>query len=82
MPSDRERNILWQRLDAAGWEHLRLLSHKQGTLADGLVVSVENERVFRLHYGDGRVYKVDVDAEGLVTDYEGIFKTLWARPCD
>jgi hypothetical protein len=168
---------------------LRLLTDDQGTLADGLVISVENERVFRLHYQvrcdlqwrclraelellgkqgpgllltkepegdwirngqavpatsscididiaatpftntlpirrlglregqaaeisalyiqvpdlaisavrqkyrcvrerarytyqglDGREYGVVVDADGLVTDYEGIFKRVWARP--
>ncbi|MCI0351038.1 MAG: putative glycolipid-binding domain-containing protein [Acidobacteriales bacterium] len=50
MPSRQERNILWQRLDAPGWEHLRLSFDKKGTVADGLVISVENGRVFRLRY--------------------------------
>lgn len=50
MPSREQENILWQRLDAPGWEHLRLLSEDGGTVADGLVVSVEDEHVFRLHY--------------------------------
>jgi hypothetical protein len=50
MPSRHQRDILWQRLDAPGWEHLQLLSDEQGTQADGLVISVEGERVFRLRY--------------------------------
>lgn len=41
---------MWQQLDAPGWEHLCLLIDDRGTLADGLVISVENQRVFRLRY--------------------------------
>ena len=45
-----QRNLLWQRLDAPGCEHLRLLTDDHGTLDDGMVISVENQRVFRLRY--------------------------------
>jgi uncharacterized protein len=50
MPRAQERNILWQRLDAPGLEHLRLLIETKGSIADGLVISVENGRAFRLQY--------------------------------
>ena len=50
MPSQSQRNILWQRLDAPGWEHLRLTGDNHGTRADGLVISVEKDQVFRLRY--------------------------------
>ena len=50
MPSRESRNILWQRLDAPGLEHLRLRRDDRGVLADGLVISVEEQRVFRLRY--------------------------------
>lgn len=45
-----ERNVIWQRQDAPGWEHLGLHVGNDGVDADGLVVSVEKQRIFRLHY--------------------------------
>jgi hypothetical protein len=50
MVQPRERNILWRRLDATGLEHLRLLVDAKGSIADGLVISVESDRAFRLQY--------------------------------
>jgi hypothetical protein len=50
MPRAQERNILWQRLDAPGLEHFRLVIENRVSSGDGLVISTENGRVFRLYY--------------------------------
>jgi uncharacterized protein len=45
-----ERQILWQPWRGPGLEHLRLLQKQEGIVADGLILGVQEQGPFRLHY--------------------------------
>jgi uncharacterized protein len=45
-----ERNIMWTPWSEPGLEHLRLVQQDGTTLADSIIVGVNNRMPFRLHY--------------------------------
>lgn len=71
------RQLLWSRLDTTGIEHLRLEIGEQGIVADGLVIGLQDDLGFRLHYGircdlQWRVLRVDLD---LISDQQKVSLT-------
>jgi uncharacterized protein len=45
-----QSNVLWQRMDAPGLEHMRLASLPDGFLADGLLLTVLDDAPMRASY--------------------------------
>ena len=45
-----KRQVMWTRLDAPGMEHLTLAVGQDKALADGIVLTVENDSALRLRY--------------------------------
>jgi hypothetical protein len=45
-----ERETMWISLDEQKFEHLRLVSNKDGVLADGLIIHLSQNNSFRLRY--------------------------------
>ena len=45
-----ERHLYWKPHDELGMEHLRFSSTEEGFLADGLILRLEDNKPFRLHY--------------------------------
>ncbi len=45
-----EREVMWVSLDGQMFEHLRLVSNKDGVLADGLIIHLNQNKSFRLRY--------------------------------
>ena len=45
-----ERNVAFSRCDRPGLEHLRLIEQNEEIIADGLVISIEEDTPFRAHY--------------------------------
>ncbi|MCA0455990.1 MAG: putative glycolipid-binding domain-containing protein [Chloroflexi bacterium] len=44
------RTVVWQRIDNVGLEHLTLTEHDSGMHIDSVVIGMENNTPFRLHY--------------------------------
>lgn len=69
-----ERQVMWSQWSKPGIEHLRLAHREDETVADGVVLGVENGIAFRLRYevrcdSQWRVRKVRVD---LLDNAQGI----------
>ena len=47
------REVMWSAWDAPGLEHLRLVMHNDGVVADGTVIGVTEGRPFSAVVGDG-----------------------------
>jgi hypothetical protein len=45
-----ERQVMWSPWTGSGLEHLHLLQEQEGMLADGLILGVEEQVPFRVHY--------------------------------
>ena len=45
-----ERDVIWVAWEGPGLEHLRLVSHEEGVVANGLVIGLEGGRPFRISY--------------------------------
>jgi uncharacterized protein len=45
-----ERQVMWSPWTGPGLEHLHLLEQQEGMLADGLILGVEEQVPFRVHY--------------------------------
>src|SRR5476651_1296530 len=45
-----ERQILWSPWTETGLEHLQLLQQQQVIIADGLILGVQEQKPFRIHY--------------------------------
>ncbi len=45
-----ERQVMWSPWTGPGLEHLHLLQEQEGMLADGLILGVEEQVPFRVHY--------------------------------
>ncbi|MCI0443103.1 putative glycolipid-binding domain-containing protein, partial [bacterium] len=45
-----EREVMWVSLDEQKFEHLRLVSNKDGVLADGFMIHLNQNNSFRLRY--------------------------------
>jgi uncharacterized protein len=45
-----DRQIMWSSWTGPGLEHLHLIQHQEGTIADGLILGVEEYSPFRTHY--------------------------------
>jgi hypothetical protein len=45
-----ERQIMWSAWMGPGLEHLRLLQQQEGIVADGLILGVQEQGPFRVHY--------------------------------
>lgn len=45
-----ERNVLFSRCDRPGLEHLRLFEQNGEIIADSLLIAVEEDTAFRVHY--------------------------------
>lgn len=61
-----KRQVMWSRSDAPGMEHLALIMRRDGVVADGMILGVENGDAFRLRYTvrcdpRWRVRRVEID---------------------
>jgi uncharacterized protein len=45
-----ERQVMWSPWTGPGLEHLHVLQEQEGVLADGLILGVEEQVPFRVHY--------------------------------
>jgi uncharacterized protein len=45
-----EREVIWVAWEGPGLEHLRLAPHKEGVVANGLLIGLEGGRPFRISY--------------------------------
>jgi uncharacterized protein len=45
-----EREVIWVAWEGPGLEHLRLVPHEEGVVANGLVIGLEGGRPFRISY--------------------------------
>jgi hypothetical protein len=82
-----ERQVMWSPWTGPGLEHLHLLQEQEGMLADGLILGVEEQVPFRVHYEihcdpQWRLRAVHLNVPGnsssslhLFTDGEGLWTT-------
>jgi uncharacterized protein len=87
-----DREVIWVAWEGPGLEHLRLMPHEEGVVANGLVIGLEGGRPFRISYEircDRRwrvreVRAVAPDSErpvlDLLADGEGRWKTQGGEP--
>lgn len=45
-----EWNVMWTPWSGTGLEHLRLVKHGEGVVANGLIIGVKNNQPFRAQY--------------------------------
>ncbi len=87
-----ERDVLWQRMNAPGLEHLRLMSLPDGVLADGLLIAVQDGVALRASYAiqcdnEWRVRRVEITrlspaagTRSLISDGAGHWSTTAGEP--
>lgn len=73
-----KRQVMWSRLDAPGMEHLSVIERHDEQRYTCLEADAAGGRYRFEQVGSGFTAVLQVDADGLVDDYPGLFKRVWA----